>query len=235
MSDARLRELERAWRTTGAVADEAAWLAERVRTGGLAEVRLLLAAELGHAAAAQAVAAPLPREPLLKWWHAPFGFGRTLRQGGPLLFEGPAWPSRAAVLTVRQALTASGLGGAWFAAGHEALMRAALALFDRVPAEADRLGPGLSLADVHEVEASIAGDQRPARRTFEQLETFPLDPIRFLGHGPLGYVHPWFKHVTRLAERLGEKEARRAVEAELVPWALGTGDALRARVEARRR
>lgn len=39
MGDTRLRELERTWRATGASADEAAWLAERVRVGALAEAR----------------------------------------------------------------------------------------------------------------------------------------------------------------------------------------------------
>jgi len=51
MSDARLRELERRLRASGAVADEAAWLRERARSGELAPERLALAARLGHAAA----------------------------------------------------------------------------------------------------------------------------------------------------------------------------------------
>lgn len=37
MSDSRLRDLERRWRQTGAVEDEAAYLTERVRTGDLSE------------------------------------------------------------------------------------------------------------------------------------------------------------------------------------------------------
>jgi hypothetical protein len=54
VADARLRELERRWRETGAVQDEAAWLAERVRAGQLARGRLELAARLGHAGASTA-------------------------------------------------------------------------------------------------------------------------------------------------------------------------------------
>lgn len=48
MSDERLRELERRWRESGAVEDEAAYLRERVRVGDLTEARLGLAAFCGH-------------------------------------------------------------------------------------------------------------------------------------------------------------------------------------------
>ena len=51
MADDRLRELERRWKESGAVDDEAAWLLERVRVGGLEAERLQLAAYCGHAGA----------------------------------------------------------------------------------------------------------------------------------------------------------------------------------------
>jgi hypothetical protein len=51
MSDARLRELERAWRASGALEDEVALLQERWRAGTLPEARLRAAAALGHEAA----------------------------------------------------------------------------------------------------------------------------------------------------------------------------------------
>lgn len=57
--DARLRGLERRWRTTGAISDEAAWLAARVQAGALDSGRLALAGLLGHEAALLAGAAPL--------------------------------------------------------------------------------------------------------------------------------------------------------------------------------
>lgn len=63
MSDARLRALERAWKESGSVADEAAYLRERVRTGEVAPERLALAAYLGHAAALAAQADRLPVVP----------------------------------------------------------------------------------------------------------------------------------------------------------------------------
>jgi hypothetical protein len=51
VSDERVRELERRWRETGVVEDEAALLRERVRAGVLAGERVALAAYLGHEAA----------------------------------------------------------------------------------------------------------------------------------------------------------------------------------------
>jgi len=51
VSDARLRDLERAWRESGALEDELAWLGERVRAGELSEERLRLSASFGHPAA----------------------------------------------------------------------------------------------------------------------------------------------------------------------------------------
>ena len=61
MSDSKLRELERRWRETGSVEDEAAYLRERVRVGDLTQERLELAAYCGHEGARRAVAqAPYP-------------------------------------------------------------------------------------------------------------------------------------------------------------------------------
>jgi hypothetical protein len=53
-SDSKLRDLERRWRRTGSVEDEAAYLIERVRVGDLTQERLDLAAYCGHEAATRA-------------------------------------------------------------------------------------------------------------------------------------------------------------------------------------
>lgn len=50
MTDTRLRQLERRWKETGSVRDEADYLLERVRVGDLDRNRLDLAAYLGHEA-----------------------------------------------------------------------------------------------------------------------------------------------------------------------------------------
>jgi len=55
VSDGTLRELERKFRETGSVEDEAAWLRARVQTGDLEQERLEFAAQCGHAAALAAL------------------------------------------------------------------------------------------------------------------------------------------------------------------------------------
>lgn len=68
MSDTDLRELERRFRATGAVEDEATWLRGRLKAGGLSQQSLDLAAYLGHegARAALGASAPLPHRDLHK-------------------------------------------------------------------------------------------------------------------------------------------------------------------------
>jgi len=58
VTDARLRDVERRWRETGALEDEAAFLRERVRAGVLDDDRLRLAAYVGHAASRLALGTP---------------------------------------------------------------------------------------------------------------------------------------------------------------------------------
>lgn len=55
VTDTRLRELERRYKQSGTVKDEAAWLLERVRAGELTDAQLQLFALLGHQGAASAV------------------------------------------------------------------------------------------------------------------------------------------------------------------------------------
>lgn len=65
MSDQRLRELERKWRESGSVEDEAAYLRERVRVGDLTQERLELAAYCGH----EGARASLPDSPRSESYH----------------------------------------------------------------------------------------------------------------------------------------------------------------------
>lgn len=60
MGDARLRDLERCYRESGAEDDLERWLVERLRAGELDRDRLRVAADLGSAAAARAIDAPVP-------------------------------------------------------------------------------------------------------------------------------------------------------------------------------
>lgn len=69
MTDSRLRNLERRWRDSGSLADEAAYLLERVRAGELQRDQLELAAYCGYVAAAMAIreAAPPPPDDVVSW------------------------------------------------------------------------------------------------------------------------------------------------------------------------
>lgn len=102
MSDARLRELERRWQETGAAADEAALLRERLRAGALTWDALALEAYLGHAPAQLALDEPVE----------PVDFGP----------DDPAAPTRVGPAAEAAALWTRGLL-AW---GRETLARALL-------------------------------------------------------------------------------------------------------------
>ncbi|MDC3379462.1 hypothetical protein OAX78_04190 [Planctomycetota bacterium] len=67
MSDERLRELERRWKETQAVEDEAAYLLERVRVGDLEQEKLELAAYCGDGAAKAALGGSGPIPTLDEW------------------------------------------------------------------------------------------------------------------------------------------------------------------------
>jgi hypothetical protein len=71
MGDALLRELERRWKASRSVEDEARLVAERVRVGDLTRARLELAAYAGHAAACLAAESVETA--------SPSSFGRWLR------------------------------------------------------------------------------------------------------------------------------------------------------------
>lgn len=69
MTDSKLRELERRWKETGSIEDEAAYLLERVRVGDVGEEKLELAAYCGHegARAALGVAPWAPITSIDEW------------------------------------------------------------------------------------------------------------------------------------------------------------------------
>lgn len=236
MSDARLRELERTWRATDAVADEAALLAEQVRAGVLEPQRLQLAAELGHEAARLAGASHALDG--LDWVFALLGYGRTLKPGlreGPL-FESDTWPSVAQLSSIRGELRSKHPGALWIHHGHEAVLRAALAVLPHVPGYVETRHPDLGPDAVPLAERAVSSGEAPLLAIWDHpaVRLYPLDANGFYGHGFAGNFYPWCRHVREAAQRLGEAQARRLVAADLVPWALGRGDPLRERVEARR-
>jgi len=89
MSDAKLRELERRWKESGAVEDEAAYLLERVRVGDLEREKLELAAYCDHPAARLALGGKAPAQ---EFGSTEWGRGGTARAGprsDPALRRGP--------------------------------------------------------------------------------------------------------------------------------------------------
>lgn len=78
MSDARLRELEQRWRTTGDLADEVPYLRERLRRDLLPRARLVLAGFLGSPVAREVLGEEgFPEEPSLGEWIRGLGRGRV--------------------------------------------------------------------------------------------------------------------------------------------------------------
>lgn len=97
VSDQRLRELERKWRESGSVEDEAAYLRERVRVGDLTQERLELAAHCGHEGARSACAGKLRSLGVLE---------AVLATRDPVLL------GRLACVSARQIAAAASQGGA---------------------------------------------------------------------------------------------------------------------------
>lgn len=231
MSDQRLRELERRFRATGAAEDEARWLGERLRRGGLVAERLELAAYLGHPGAVLAcreegLAPPtqadvhlahLPPEERRYWAHvtrqAELDPGAALGQGLSLVRR-PRWC----------------MGLARF--GPEVCLRALTAGAEVVR---DRTAQYFDLSAQLEVAAAAA---RGDPQALDRAARLPY-PLR-----TDSWVLPWERLAFRVREvvlavdadaplRLcaalsevlcgpGEEEAfQAAARRELVPWALG--------------
>jgi hypothetical protein len=100
VGDTKLRELERRWRETAAVDDEAAYLQERVRMGDLARERLELAAYCSHEGARMALPGYEPARTRLERWAV-----GLRRWGRPVATRGAIAAARMAVDAVRDVWT----------------------------------------------------------------------------------------------------------------------------------
>lgn len=80
MSDRELQRALRRWRDTGSSEDEAVYLRERLRSGELAQERLLLAAYLGHPAAGVALGDSLGELSELEAWLSAQGLSARVDQ-----------------------------------------------------------------------------------------------------------------------------------------------------------
>jgi len=233
VSDADLRDLERRFRETSSVEDEAAWLLERVRLGDLPNERLELAAFLGGVAALELTDRRGPRKPVRAW-------AETLLR----------WGREAGVRAVLQP-THAFLANWEEESGLDCPPEVERVL---VAAENWTLNPGEARRKrAARVSGKLSNRIHKAIRTgsFVTRSSHSLglaqqalvSCVDVLGAGTADQVEA---HLRRAMRTLywGESEglglfAKVSVDAllrqELVPWALGYRDPVRERVEARQR
>jgi len=231
VSDARRRALERRFQDSGAVADAAALLRERVRAGELSEARARLAAALGEPAARElepdardpaAALADADREAQLRGLVAVAHRERVaLRRRAPAphtrraredAYEAELAPAAERALRAVEAwAVAPGTGGGQVAARLADLTAS-------LDAEGRSSGWfGLPSPRQDAVRAHAEAVARLARAALDEASARHLDAAS----GPL-------------RELLGEDALRVALRAELLPWLLGDGDPLAERVARRR-
>jgi len=223
MSDERLRELERRWQETGALADQAAFLKERVRSGGLEPERVRLAAFLGSELAKAALGAE-PEPPgvegdvdLQAWVEAIAAYGQpalarlavAAADHSARMVSSSGIPPRAVQAAEEQILCPCDAHAeearrradpAWEPPDHPMRMPGDLALAARSAART----AASSLPEARDAARLAA---REARRALDRVP----DPFGGTGTASL----------------------RRTITRELLPWALDEGDPIRARVESR--
>jgi len=246
--DVDLRRLERKWRETGDVEDEAALLRGRLHTGDLDLPSLRIAAFCGHEAAVSLLEVPLctcgatrkkglhtkrcqlhpqpmsdtkdalRRPKSLKQWSRAFDL------------YGPAATGRAGVAVARLVATEEG----WLEIANESLSFV----------EDWLLCPCEDHWEAVHLLTNGLGEPTPAiRRARQNLHSLPKHgPSRSLFQVVWGARDRWsqsalpFSAAARLEEAVSlardcvaESRVRRAIFDEVVPWALGHGDPMRER------
>lgn len=244
VSDADLRELERKFRETGSVEDEAAWLRARVQAGELSQENLELAAFLGHegaqfAADSEIVAPSVEGDgydtdtclyPSLSEWTRQlcvFGLEAAVRAG--IASSVASLPTfETAYPGVTEPRTALNLTEEWVLDQTSERAKAAVAA-------------GLNSEEpVCMVNASYgpAPDQQtvgfgPAYGALTLADEETLE-----GHGSeqlSDFTSAAVVSVSSAAHVLPPEEVVRVVAQELIPFALGYLDPIRERVDARQR
>lgn len=228
MTDARLRELERRFRLAGSVENEAAWLRARVQAGDLRPSNLELAAFCGHEAARRVVARPIPSLVIeVEWLTLVHGFGENV--------EGPPWLLRILVL-----------------GGGDAVLRTAVALYRRSPStwpendvpvwNTEQRVNLLRDTTVAIEQWILSARDQAALARFKARIGLDAAVARNMARCvcPVGASQPVtpeeaVRELRGVLPFLGldAAAATTAIRSELVQWALGYGDPLRERVEAR--
>lgn len=240
MSDSRLRGLELRWLETGAVADEAAWLSERVRVGQVVPERLQLAAACGHAGAKAATG--FEGEPLVSSiLGAPSARYRD-HVGSPLLLAGREACARFAAAVARRAI--EGRASEWHRdgrplAGVVALERVIVERRFQEPFDGLQHKALFASALSGELRAVVSSEAHDALRTlhyaFGAVEDFCWSE-RILRIDPDSGGHAteaiWKKlhAATSAARAVGLEGLEEAVRDDVAPWALRLSDPLAERL-----
>jgi hypothetical protein len=216
--DTNVRELELRWRKTGSTDDETAYLLGRLRCGELERSQLELAAHCGSQAASRAVGA------------APAVL--SFRDWADQLSDQPrGLHVRVGVAAVRAAFTTF-VDATSFQSSELALVQSVVAACEAwvdCPCERHALAAE-KLAPPARVHPPGKRGRIPAPEGWSE---WLLDLVR--GGAPHGLTQPLVNLAKKGWNTLDQTALRHVIEAEVVPWALGHGDPVRERVEARQR
>jgi hypothetical protein len=242
MSDPRLAGLEKRWKATGSVKDEAAYLSEALRLGAVIRARVELAAFLEHPAAVAVVGSQQFRlgkgPPLLSVW------AQTLcAWGGHATTRAAVAYARAQLKILRKETESALLHG----------MNPGLSwVMDNVPVLIERLSlveQWLAFRDAESTErikrfAQLHPErgQRPGRRGRSpkwESDLYELMDITYelSSSFQTGKASRWYGHLGGRGNDLVSESSFVVdpVRRELVPWALRYDDPVKERAEARRR
>ncbi len=228
MADVDLRELERRFRASGLLEDEAAWLRARVQAGDLEQSRLELAAYCGHEVARLVSTPSAPPVDLEDWVR---GLGRwgaapcqlACLQSARLCL--PLWETHvAADMRPGEALALAedlhvGIGSRdQVQAAAEAAYGAAETYYDAWQPEP---APGVGDAGMAACYAAQAAAAEELQEVLSYATSAILDADCAL--------------IAPTLERQAGRDIRSEIEPVIGAWALGLHDPVRERVEARQR
>lgn len=225
MSDDRLRELERRWKESGTVADEAAYLTERMRIGLLTRERLWSAGLLGSQAAKLVLGQHPTWGDELRWVYAVEEQAAAVRAAllilGRLCEELALSPPPALVLTM------IGVARAWLAGPREGLVGRSQAEANRCHMQAmsmqadqfDRASrslyvSGTMIRAIEGREAALLLAEIVGRLIHDGAQVGTSDLISFLAQHRAAY------------RSLQDDRIRAVLLERLVPWLLGYSDPL---------
>ncbi|MGE0712122.1 MAG: hypothetical protein AB7N76_32060 [Planctomycetota bacterium] len=229
MTDALLRQIEARFHASGSADDEAVWLRARLQAGELDVARLELAALFGHAGAAAALGAPSLPPCVSDVIGAEGGHPKPSRRPG-VWDEWDAWTGAYSALSAeafrRVAVAVATVAYRSYAQGHsfgdaewvtEELWALELALLDG-SSDYELRGEG-----AHSAACEVRGTRA----------ALPAEAVASAAAAFRTGSRPELLLATVQASLPHEGEIRDLLAAELVPWALGEPDPVRARVQAR--